>query len=349
MSEYKNLIFRPIGLADTDSLLELMKLVGEGMMLEAKLQAVVATIERSLLSFNQEEGLGNFFLFCLADVITDRVIGISAVIRDVGPFATFVRDGDFLVASRVLENTTEIGYLALNPAKARYYNQRSMKVKYSTSRFLSLSRFLFISNSSPQFSNTIFAEIRSFKDRFGGTPFYDLIWRKYFDGASYEEVDRLVLKHGHQILMDLPPVKNGVDIKSFTNLELSLIGKPHDVSVKALGLLESINFDSEHNSCDMLGGGPHLACSLPEIKPLQTSLTLATSQVVNFKNVKDDPESPWSQWLISNCGTRNFRAASVMGRWDDKEKVFELEPCAVKDFIFKNLRVDKKVNLAQVR
>lgn len=277
------LLVRPARPDDLEGLMAVAAEAGTGMTTVPNTEeAIMERIEASLRAFSGA-GLAaaqDIFFFVLED--SDGPVGMASIFPDLGadrPFysyrlshiAAHAPDADLRATTDVLylvndfHGYAEVGTLLVG-TRAR---------GQGAGRLLSLSRFMFMGTRRDRFGDNVMAEIRGWFEPDGSNPFWDHIAAKFFH-TSFEEADRLSA-HDFRFISHLMP-KFPIYVSLLPEPVQEIIGKAHETSRHAKGLLESEGF--RWSRCiDIFDGGPSLESAIDQVRTIRTSsertLTLA--------------------------------------------------------------------------
>ncbi len=287
------LVIRPITLSDLDDLLDLLKDSGHGLTSLPKDKAILEKkIKYSVECFKKDidKPQGEVYLFALEDSNESKLLGVSGIISKIGGFEPFyfyrikeeVMSSEMLSKTKVVKSLhmekihsgpTEIGSLFLSP---KYRNAQN-------GRFLSLSRFIFISKHQDRFEKNIIAEMRGRVNQLGESPFWDAVGKKFMD-IDFLSADYLSLKSksfieellpSYPILVDLLPKKAQI-----------VIGEVHQNTTGAKKILEHEGFKF-NGLVGIFEPGPVLETKVEDIRTireLKSSTVAATGAKLSTQN-----------------------------------------------------------------
>jgi arginine N-succinyltransferase len=271
---------------DMQPLYEMAKRTGGGFTnLPPDRKSLTTKLERSAAAFarTSDDVADDLFVFVLENTETGEVRGTCQIFSSVGqkwPFYSY-RIGaltqhseelgrtfraDILNLSTDLEGATEVGGLFLHPGE-RAGGQGML---------IARSRYLFIRNHRPRFTDRTLAELRGAIDEKGGSPFWDGVAGRFF-GMSFHEADEFNGKHGNQFIADLMP-KHPVYIAMLPENARAVIGVPHPSGRAAMRMLEDEGFVWE-NYIDIFDGGPTMTVRTDQIRSVREAKDSAISAV----------------------------------------------------------------------
>jgi arginine N-succinyltransferase len=272
-------------------------------------------VERSLRSFGDqlagdESGI---YVFVLEDTEQGRCIGTSTILAKHGvpgrPYYWLEvsteerRSGElgrrFVHTKLRLRSTengpTEIGGLILDPAYRRHPKK--------CGKALSVVRFAYMGIHPERFEREVIAEMLSPFEASGE----NLLWEAFgahFTGLSYREADRLSARD-KQFITDLFP-RDAVYATLFPEKVQEVIGKPNEVSVAAVRILESVGFHSL-NQVDPFDGGPYYGAARDAIQSVRERRELVLPGT--RAELEASPQGPLA--LLSAEAGVGFRATVI--------------------------------------
>ncbi|MGI8931520.1 MAG: arginine N-succinyltransferase [Sphingomicrobium sp.] len=252
---------------------DLAKLTGGGF---TNLPAEKATLEAKLA--RSEEGFSregdapadDLYLFMLEDCGTGAIRGTCQIFGKVGddrPFYSYLIStltqkseelgrifrNQALTLTTDLEGSSEVGGLFLHPQERAG----------GLGMLLARSRYLFIKQHRPRFTDMILAELRGVMDQSGHSPFWDALGGRFF-GMTFPEADEFNAIHGTQFIADLFP-KTPIYIAMLPDSARAVIGQPHPTGRAALKMLENEGFLWD-SYVDIFDGGPTVTTRTDRIK-----------------------------------------------------------------------------------
>ncbi len=244
-----------------------------------------------------------YYLFVLEDLVTNKIVGTSAIEARIGhrvPFYSYkvskrtrichslnIRS-DYEVLSLVNDNQghSEICTLFLLPESRKNNN----------GLLLSKARFLFMAHAPHRFASTVIAELRGISDEEGKSPFWEHVGSHFFH-MSFEQADRLTLASNKQFIADLMP-RNPIYVPLLPQEAQLALGKPHPSALPAMNILLKEGF-RYNKYIDIFDAGPTIESPLNEIK------TIAHSRVMVVRNICDEVSN--HDFLLAN-NQLNFRS-----------------------------------------
>jgi arginine N-succinyltransferase len=269
---------RPVRRSDLGALVEIAAGSGTGMTtVPSTPGAMAARIEASERAF---AGSGpapsrDVFFFVLDD--GERAVGMASIFPALGedrPFYSYrvshiashtpelaIRAStDVLHLVNDFHGYTEIGTLLVGEAARGG----------GAGRLLSLSRFAYLALHRERFGPKVMAEIRGWFRPDDTSPFWDAIASRFFH-ITFQEADERSAKD-FRFIADLMP-QYPIYVELLPQEAREVIGKPHDTSRYAMGMLEAEGF--EWTRCvDIFDGGPSLECSLATIRTVRKARRL---------------------------------------------------------------------------
>ncbi|UJF24254.1 arginine N-succinyltransferase [Suttonella sp. R2A3] len=272
------LFLRPVEERDLDDLLQMSEEVGTGMTsMPSDLNTWMERVRLSKDTFsNNDETLfsdhGVYFMVA-EDSETGHVVGTTAIYVGIGTTTPFYSYKQSLLVkySETLNKLFEIRVLNLvnDFTRATEIGSLFLREPYRinhTGQFLSRARYLMFADFPKRFSETIIAEMRGWQSKEGHSPFWQALGKKFFD-LPFENADRISATHGSQFIQDLMP-KYPVYVNLLPKDAAECIGKPHDVSIKAIYMLEKEGFRHD-GYVDVFDGGPTVQCHRSLIKSVE--------------------------------------------------------------------------------
>ncbi len=303
---------RAASASDLQHLYEMAKRTGGGFTnLPPDRKALGAKLERSAAAFARiGDSIGDdLYLFVLENTATGEVRGTCQIFSSVGqkwPFYSY-RIGaltqhsaeldrtfraDILNLSTDLEGATEVGGLFLHPGERAG----------GLGMLIARSRYLFIRDHRPRFSDRTLAELRGVIDEAGGSPFWDGVAGRFF-GMNFQDADEFNGRKGNQFIADLMP-KHPVYIAMLPEGARAVIGVPHPSGRAAMRMLEGEGFVWERY-VDIFDGGPTMTVQTDRIR----SICEAEEAVVSAIDPALGEHKGGEKRLISTGKLADFRAA----------------------------------------
>ncbi|MGV6800570.1 MAG: arginine N-succinyltransferase [bacterium] len=272
------MIVRPARQQDMADLMELSRLAGSGMTtMPQSERSMTHRIYRSQEAFIRPEPLEEGETFFLVLEIDGKVVGTASIFTCLGadrPFYSYrishianqapelnIRsETDILTLVNDYHGYSEIGTLFLHPE----YRQKG------ASKLLSFSRFMLMAANPGRFNDKVMAEIRGWTDKNGDFPFWEHVARKFFQ-LEFDEADRRSVSD-FRFIADLMP-KYPIYIALLPEEAQKHIGRPHDLSERAMQMLEGEGFRYE-NLIDIFDGGPSIEARLQDVKTIRRARTI---------------------------------------------------------------------------
>ncbi|MBI60549.1 arginine N-succinyltransferase [bacterium] len=267
----ENLIVRPVEINDLEDIYELSLSAQSGLSTLPKDKLLIREkIQKSLDSFKQNvtKPKDELYLFAMVDLIIKKVIGVSAILANVGNYDSFYayEQGEshhkdskhsrlshhVLNLSREPFQSSELCTLYLHP---QYRHS-------GAGRFLSLVRFLYMANHSNRFRSSVIAELRGVSNEDGSCPFWDVVMKPFFE-MPFSEADKLSQDSKDFIEEYIP--KSPIFVDLLPHSVQAIIGQVHPLTAAAEKLLISEGF-SKTNYLDVFDAGPKYAAKLEQIK-----------------------------------------------------------------------------------
>jgi arginine N-succinyltransferase len=271
------MIIRPIAANDLDALYALAGKTGIGITtLPADREQLKKRIEASLASFGgYADRADEIFVFVLEDVAQKRVVGTCAVAAAVGlrqPWYSY-RVGLVVHASQELGIFTQTPTLFLSNDHTGHSELCSLFLDPDfrhgkNGSLLSKSRFLFIAQFRPRFSEKIIAELRGVSDANGKSPFWESLGRHFFS-MEFSEADYLTGIGKKSFVAELMP-KHPLYSSFLTPEAQAVIGKTHELTAPARTMLEDEGFRYEGH-VDIFDAGPAVECDVDDIDAVAAS------------------------------------------------------------------------------
>lgn len=303
------LIVRPVALEDLDALEALAKQTGVGLTtLPPDRKFLRKRIKSSLASFEKmqdesESPAGEAYLFVMEETGEKRIVGVCGIFAKTGgyePFYSYRIETEHFKSDQIgidkavpilklhedHNGPSEVGSLFLHPDFRRA----------GAGRFLQLVRFLFVAEYPHLFEPTFITEIRGVSDEHGNSPFWDAIGRHFF-GIDFKQADYLSVVN-KKFIAELMP-DHPIYISMLPEGARSVIGQPHEQSVKAVENLKAEGFRYS-NAVDIFDAGPCYECKRDEIRTVRESVRATVAGTVDFHITSE-------QFMVCTTGPR-FRA-----------------------------------------
>lgn len=274
------LFIRPITFDDLNAVLRMSAEAGSGMTtMPVDEGAWLAKIRKSSETFNgngDSDNAGVYFLVA-EDSDSSEVVGTTAIYVGIGtevPFYSY-RQTLLVKHSKELEKMLEIKVLNLVNDFTRAAEIGSLFLSKSHrhsnyGQFMSRSRYLLMSDFPQRFPDDVIAEMRGWQDKDGNSPFWQALGKKFFE-LPFENADHIAATKGTLFIQDLMP-KYPVYIDLLPEDAQACIGKPHNVSAKAIHMLEKEGFRYD-GYVDLFDGGPTVHCRREQIRSVRRAQT----------------------------------------------------------------------------
>ena len=265
-------LFRPATADDISAITRFTSKADSGLTTVPKSKQSVTEYVSESLEFLAGKPGANRLLFVAEQ--DGQILGISGIIPKLGldrPFYSFKRSRharkasqqdlsvryDTLQLTTDFDDYTELATIFLSPeARGK-----------GVGRLLSLGRLGFIHAHRDRFESRLMADIRGWVDKTGQSPFWEHLTSKFIQ-TDFDEADRLSAGDAAFIVELCPALPIMLNLLPDSVAECA--GKPHDLSVGAMGLLLSAGFE-DTDLCDIFDGGPAIRC--------RTDRTLITQSV----------------------------------------------------------------------
>lgn len=278
-------IVRPIAESDFDALKLIAEETGIGFTsLPKEDEALMAKIQRSVQSFSLPiERLPDnpLYLFVLEDLVSNQVIGISAIEAKVGrnsPLYHFRRSSrlNYSASLNVSNNVdslslctdytgaTEVCSLYIRPA----FRESSL------GKLLSKTRFLFIAEFKQRFSELVIAQMRGYTSDNGESPFYQWLNRTFLP-VDFNKVDHLVGLGDKQFISEMMPSYQ-IPTCLLPEQASAVVGRVHCNTEPALRMLKKEGFRNR-GYFDLFDAGPTIEASAENITTIRDSHVAAVS------------------------------------------------------------------------
>ncbi len=272
------LFIRPVSLKDIDALLHICDVIGGGMSTMPRDAKVwESKIADSIHSFSNPPNVhdaGSYFLVA-EDSETGEIVGTTAMYVAIGtvlPFFSY-KLNTLVKHSRDLGKTVEIKVLNLvnDFTRATEIGSLYLDEQYRHSgygQFMSRCRYLFMSDFPERISDDVIAEMRGWVTPEGYSPFWRALGKKFFN-LPFEYASGLSATKGNQFIQDLIP-KYPVYVDLLSEEAQKNIGRPHDISARAVTMLEKEGFRYD-GYVDVFDAGPVVHCRREHIQYCSTS------------------------------------------------------------------------------
>lgn len=259
-----------------------------------KLEAKFIHSENSFLQEVSKPGMEEYY-FVLEDLTTSRIGGVCGILAQSSRNCTyFYRVEEVQTNAKHISAPKEMKVLKVvtNPPNTSevcsLYLQSSFRHS-GLGRLLSLSRFLFIAAHRNRFEKKIIAEMRGYIDQRQISPFWESVGRHFCNLSFVElmaqfDLDRTFVE---EILPKFP-----IYVDLLPKEVQEVIGKTHDSSKPALGMLLQENFEY-NDEIDIFDAGPHLECTTTNIRTIEKSSLAKIS-------ITDDLLSEETEYILSN-------------------------------------------------
>jgi len=232
---------RPSLSADIDALVDLAASLGSGMTtFPADHDTIAHKVTSSVASFHgRAAGPEAQYLMVLEDLVSERILGVSAVYPCIGhPYGFFSYHTDRLIQrsdvvdasldcrvltlSNAYTGLTEIGTLAVAPDLRRG----------GAGKILAKARYMLMACFPDLFADRVIAEMRGWQIDEGVSPFWSAVGKKFFH-IDFPEADQVSAIHGVRFIADLMP-KYPLYVDLLPEEARGAIGKAHATSAIAM-------------------------------------------------------------------------------------------------------------------
>lgn len=325
-NDLTSVIFRPATLSDVVAIASLVKDAGPGMTTLPKDQAQVAAyVDRSVATLNGDRN-ANRLLFVIEQ--SGVIIGISGIIPRLGlerPFYSFKRARhsrrstvpalslryETLQLTTDFDGCTELATLFLAPsARGGGFG-----------RLLSLARLAFILHHPHLFEDRLMADIRGWVSADGVSPFWNHFASRFID-LDFDSADQLSAVDGRFIAELLPSLP--VLLNLLPESVAKAVGRPHDQSIGAYGMLCSVGFEPT-DLCDVFDGGPAIVCTPSTTRLGETLRPAATcddkrvaQSLLQYRGQSEDFRAVLARGDLATAATCN-EALTALGVSDPRE------------------------------
>jgi len=237
------------------------------------LQERLVAVDKAFENKSNKPGMDSY-LFILEDLSKGKIIGTSGIASKIGgyePHWTYeLKEQSF--NSETLRTEKIVRYLKL---KANHNGPSEIGTLFLDpderggpwGRFLSLSRFLFISAYKECFESEVIAEMRGEIDD-NKSVFWECLGKHFFE-MDFEKADRLSMRDKHFIAELMPTHPIYVPLLPIQAQEV--IGKVHSNTKPALSLLEKEGFKF-NQEVDIFEAGPVVSCPTDKIRSVRESV-----------------------------------------------------------------------------
>lgn len=338
------LFVRPVSLKDLDALMHISTVIGGGMSTMPRDAKVwEKKIAESVHSFNSPPNThdsGSYFLVA-EDSETGKVIGTTAIYVGIGtvlPFFSY-KLNTLVKYSQDLGKTVEIKVLNLvnDFTRATEIGSLYLDESYRHSgygQFMSRCRYLLMADFPERISDNVIAEMRGWIAPEGYSPFWRALGKKFFN-LPFEYASGLSATKGNQFIQDLIP-KYPVYVDLLSEEAQQCIGKPHNVSARAVSMLEKEGFRYD-GYVDVFDAGPVVHCRREQIQSVRDA-QIYTVKITN--DIKDTKQ----RYLISNRNIEHYRIIIQVANLCDDIAEITAESAEVLD-----VKAGDKVNLVAMK
>ena len=313
MIALQDVVIRTVSLSDLDQVNVLAKLAQSGMTnLPKKKSLLKQKISEASHSFKRKKSApdGSFYFFVMEDVTTETIIGVSGVLSKTAfknplyffKLDTYTRSYE---DESYLHQVLALDYYNKGPSEVCTLYLRPDSRGRGIGRFLSLHRFLFMSQFSSRFESKVIAEMRGVSSKEGRSPFYTHVGRKYFH-RSFLDADQESVTDS-TFIKKLGP-KFPIEISALTPWVRDFIAEPHAKTAPAHALLISEGFTFANKVC-LLDAGPIIEASVRKIRVVKEAKCVDKVESVDDLKLQHFPTPTWV--MISNTEAKNYCA--VMG------------------------------------
>lgn len=337
------LIIRPIQQSDLDGLMDLITGSGHGLTSLPKDRGIIKKkIIHSERSFaHRDEGPnGEAYLFVMEDIFKGKIVGVSGIISKIGGFEPyhFYRLKEEMHTSKMLEVEKKIRSLHherihSGPAEICSLFLSKEYRNAQNGRFLSLSRFLFMSEDRKYFEDDVFAEMRGQVDDNGESPFWNAVGKKFFD-IDFVKADYLYLKSKKFIDELLPNYPLIVELLPKDAQEV--IAQVHDDTVPARKILAREGFEFS-GLVGIFEPGPVLKAKVDDVRSVKENKKVEVGEIAKEGFTENT-------YIISTSET-NFKAClgEVKLNDDGKAIIAEVTATALK------IKIGDKIRFSTLR
>ncbi len=323
------LFIRPVELEDLPALLKMSVEVGTGMTSMPNDEATwLSRVSQSKKTFS---GTGNpdvegVYFMVAEDSETSEVVGTTAIYVGIGTVTPFYSYRKSLIVkySKELSKTIETPVLNLvnDMTRASEIGSLFLTESYrhsSYGQFMSRSRYLLMADFPERFADDVVAEMRGWQAEDGHSPFWQALGKKFFD-LPFENADYISATRGSQFIQDLMP-KYPVYIGLLPEEAQECIGKPHEVSAKAIHMLEKEGFVYD-GYVDVFDGGPTAHCRREQIQSVRDTRCYTVK-------IADDIADQEQRYMISNKSIKRYRVVVQPAHIEGKTATISLQSADV--------------------
>ncbi|MCY4356138.1 MAG: arginine N-succinyltransferase [Gammaproteobacteria bacterium] len=295
---------------DLDQLLDISASIPTGMtsmpfdkaVWEKRLAAVETDLQKP-----PDLDLERNYLLVLEDPQSSRIVGTAGIKTAVGltyPFYNYRLSSEVKISQELeIRSSTKLLNLMNDFTGQTELISLFLLSEYRsrhTGKFLSLCRFLFMSDFPERFSDVIFAEIRGWLNQQGKSPFWESVGRKFFK-LPFARADYLNAVHGSGFISDLMP-RFPLYLELLPEEAIEVIGKPHDDAVPAKKILEHEGFRCE-GVVDIFDGGPIMQCHRDNIRSMKQIRLMTIDSLTTRRG--DEVNQPLC--ILSNRRLKDYR------------------------------------------
>jgi arginine N-succinyltransferase len=304
----ENLIFIPAKITDLDDIYELVLTSETGLTSLPKNKKSIRTyIDESIDSMYSNNSclFSNRFLFVLKDISINKVIGISAIASSISRGNSFYAFKFNKIFDKNSQLDLTLSNLQLEKLSPKWSELCSLYLHPSyrfagIGRFLSVARFLFITQHPNLFRNSIIAELRGVSTNLEGSVFWNTVMKPVFK-TSFSNALKRVSK-GIKFDFSLFGT-NPIFLNTLPNNLIDVLGQCHFKTRGAHTILSSESFQS-NGYIDVFDGGPKLTVSRDQLHSLQRIKLLEDFSVAEISDHKE-------MMLVSSGQDRSFNVQCV--------------------------------------
>ena len=268
---------RPVKKGDFSQLREFARVTGGGMTnLPDDDNAMKERIQRAVDSFAAGATAPGGEVYMMVLERDGEILGTTGVFSSIGLEQGFInyklideihRSEEFdrttrrtvLMPSHDFTGCAEVGMLFVAP------NARGL----GAGKLLARARYLFIAQKPEIIAEHMCAELRGWRDKKGGQPFWESVGRHFFE-MDFELADLHNAANGNQFIQDLMP-RHPVYTVFLSKAARECIGRPHDGAKPAYDMLIEEGFEWD-NYIDIFDGGPLLEIKTRKIRTVRDSV-----------------------------------------------------------------------------
>jgi len=290
---------RPICATDLDALFDLAGQTGYGMTtLPPDRSVLKRRIEESELAFSLkvEKPRGETYLFVMEDSQSHRTVGVCGIVSKVGGFDPFysyrLREQRHCSTMLKVDKNIPILELAVSYDGPGIVGSLFLLPEFrknGNGRFLSLVRFLFMTQFPQRFDPHVIAEMRGVIDSQGRSAFWDAVGRHFFD-VDFPQADYLTMAD-KEFIANLMP-KYPLYIPLLPPAAQQVIGQVHPDTQPALKILIDEGFTFE-KLVDIFEAGAVYGCDIKNIRAVRESREAVFSGTASLSQAS-------TEYLISN-------------------------------------------------